>query len=54
VNRERYIRQAEEAEVEARRASSPEERRTYQDVARLWRQLAEGRADPDAPAGDQG
>ena len=45
---DRYIRQAEEAEAEARRAATPEERRTYQDVARLWRQLAERRAVLDA------
>ena len=45
---DRYIRQAEEAEAEARRAATPEERRTYEDVARLWRQLA-GRRGPPAP-----
>lgn len=42
---ERYIKQAEEAEAQARNASTPEERRTYEDVARLWRQLAERKAD---------
>ena len=43
---DRYIRQAEEAEAEARRAATPEERRTYEDVARLWRQLAARRLPP--------
>lgn len=43
---DRYIRQAEEAEAEARRAATPEERRTYENVARLWRQLAARRTEP--------
>ena len=38
---EEYLRQAEAAEADARRATTPEERRTFEDVARLWRQLAE-------------
>jgi hypothetical protein len=44
-NRERYLKQAAQAESLARRAQSPEERQAFDDIARLWRQLAERRAD---------
>ena len=36
-----YARQAEVAQDLARRASSPEERAAFEEIARLWRQLAQ-------------
>ena len=44
-SRARYLRQAEQADAMAARAASPEERKAFEDIARLWRQLAERRAD---------
>ena len=44
-SRERYLRQAEQADALARRAQSAEERTAFEDIARLWRQLADRRAD---------
>ena len=46
---QKYLRQAEEAEASARRAATPEERKSYEDIARLWRQLAERKSDPAGP-----
>jgi hypothetical protein len=39
----RYLKQAEQADDLARRAHSAEERAAFEDIARLWRQLAERR-----------
>jgi len=36
-----YARQAEQALEMARRASTPEERAAFEEIARLWRQLAQ-------------
>ena len=36
-----YARQAEQALEMARRASTPEERAAFEEIARLWRQLAD-------------
>ncbi len=40
-SRTSYLKQAEQAEALARRASSEQERASFEDIARLWRQLAE-------------
>lgn len=45
TSRERYLKQAEQADALARRAQSAEERAAFQDIARLWRQLADRRSD---------
>jgi hypothetical protein len=42
-SRERYLKQAEQAEALAQRASSPQERAAFEDIARLWRDLADRR-----------
>ena len=36
-----YRRQAEQAEEMARRAASEDERRSFENIAKLWRGLAE-------------
>ena len=36
-----YVKRALEAEEQARRSETPEERKTFQEVAKLWRELAE-------------
>lgn len=36
-----YARQAEHAMDMARRSSTPEEKAAFEEIARLWRQLAE-------------
>ena len=43
--RERYLKHAEQADGLARRDQSEEERKAFEDIARLWRQLAERRPD---------
>jgi len=40
-SRENYLRQAEQAEALAQRARSPDERESFEAIARLWRGLAE-------------
>jgi hypothetical protein len=44
-SRARYLKQADHADDLARRAHSPEERAAFEDIARLWRQLADRRND---------
>lgn len=48
--RKSYLKQAEQADDLARRASTPTERTSFEEIARLWRQLAERTG--QKPAGD--
>ena len=43
AGRERYLKHAKQAEDLAKRSQTEEERRAFEDIARLWRQLAERR-----------
>lgn len=40
-SRQHYLRQAEQAERLAGRATSPLERQSFEEIARLWRRLAD-------------
>lgn len=46
AKRANYLKQAEQAESLARRSSTPQERAAFEDIARLWRQLAERQDKP--------
>jgi hypothetical protein len=48
---EDYLKRAWEAEQQARRARTPEERKSFEEIAELWRRLAETEAGNGAGKG---
>ncbi|HYE42664.1 MAG TPA: hypothetical protein VEA15_04655 [Caulobacteraceae bacterium] len=44
--REHYLKQAAHADELARRATTAAERASFEEIARLWRRLAESRGGP--------
>jgi hypothetical protein len=49
--REHYLKQAAQADDLARRAATAAERASFEEIARLWRRLADGRSRPPDQGG---
>jgi len=45
--RDHYLKQAEQAEAMARRATGAEEKASFEEIARLWRRMAERKPEGD-------